>query len=241
MSNINELIEKANEVLNWLVEELENPCYDYMDLKLHDVSWYMYKDMENDFPLCYKEEEENNVDYFSWFCEEEYDSFIEWCKENHIDFNKMCNHIGRTSRFYLHNWYDSNIDYIIDNIMCNVAPYYNNGYYRIENGIIIDTDYEDYSEETEDELLYLIENFKKDFEKEAEDIKTVYQYINDFKTNQVEIFKDFLDYYECSLKEDARREAEKEANDLNTATEIVNKYKISSDDIKSLKMTIYTL
>lgn len=238
---MNELKVKANAQIKKAVDYLKESkdMFGYMDLKLHDVSWYMYKDMENDFPLCYKEAEENNDDYFSWFCEEEFDSFMEWCTESNIDFDKMCHQLGRTSSFYLHGWSKDATDMFFD-ILNEIANYWYESYLTVcEDGSIC-VIYED-DEMSEDAIEYFANDFYDEFIERIEPIKTVYNYITDFKSQQVEIFKEWLDYYEDSLKEDARREAEKEANDLNTATEIVNRYKISSDDIKSLKMTIYTL
>lgn len=235
----NELrIEKANAVLKRIVEDLKSDCFKSMNLKLHDISYYCYKNMENDFPLC--SENNDNFDFFDAFCAFQYDDFMEWCKEHYIDFDKMRYYIGRTSSFYLHKWYDNNIDYMLYDIL-NDIDYTLADYFTLDNGVIVDTDIADYPNETIEVLEYVINDFENDYNKLVEDIKLVYNYIADFKDNQVEIFKEFLEYYEDDFKEQNEIEAKKIDNDLNKAIEIVNKYKVSSDDVETLKNVIYTL
>ena len=84
--------------------------FDMMDLKLYDVENYRWKEMEKDFPLCYKEDEEctSGYDTFYYFCEDNYEMFVEDLKENfNIDFDKMRKQVGRTSKFYLMDWVET--------------------------------------------------------------------------------------------------------------------------------------
>lgn len=55
----------ANEAIKKVVgcmKENED-MFDMMDLKLHDVQSYRWKEMEKDFPLCYKEDEDCKIGY----------------------------------------------------------------------------------------------------------------------------------------------------------------------------------
>lgn len=236
---MNELLREAQNEVKKVVNFIKTnqKAFDYMDLKCHDISWYMYKEMENDFPLCHNEIQTNNADYFSWFCETEYNFFIEWCNENNYDFQKMYRQLGRTSSFYLHDLGDD-VDDMLYSLLDDNAYFWYSDYIYFNNGELSAISEEESQEEV---LNYLANDFYDDCIKSLDDIIQVYNYIKDFKENQVEIFKSFLENYEDSLKEEVERETEKFTNDLNKAIEIVNKYKMSSDDIKSLKMTIYTL
>ena len=92
MVEIKELVVKANEQCERIKDYItENEgMFDSMDLKLHDASFYEYRDMEKDFPLCYADNEGRYEDsYFYRFCEATYDQFTDWCAEEKIDFNKM--------------------------------------------------------------------------------------------------------------------------------------------------------
>ncbi|MFR7913837.1 tyrosine-type recombinase/integrase [Eubacterium ramulus] len=106
MTEIKELIEKANEQCKRIKDYItENKgMFSSMDLKLHDASFYEFGKMENDFPMCFKENEDRSCGYtyFYDFCEDRYDQFKEWCEEEKINFMAMCHHIGSTSSFYLY-------------------------------------------------------------------------------------------------------------------------------------------
>ena len=123
---MNELLVKANEEVKKVVEYLKEneDMFDMMDLKLHDASFYDY---EKEFPLCY-ESDENNTDgetNFYFFCEDNYNMFVEDLKENfNIDFEKIRKQVGRTSKFYLADWIETthcrlNIENTIDTLLYN--------------------------------------------------------------------------------------------------------------------------
>lgn len=189
-------IEQTNKELKKVIDYLEeiNDVYNEpMNLKLHDVNYYCYKDMKEDFPLCYKN---NKDDYFSFFCEDSYEMFLEWCYEENIDFEKMMARVDRTSNFYLTNIHDVSIEYILYNLLDNVYGGYYGCIYAKGSINILDNNLED----VQDELEYICTDFYNDVKEYFEDAIKVYDYIKDFKENQIEYFKDFLSIYEEDLK-----------------------------------------
>lgn len=236
-----ELLEKANRELKKVIDFLKEnkSAFDYMDLKCHDVSYYCWKDMEKDFPLCYACAEDN--DYFSWFCEAEYDCFIEWCKENNIDFNKMRCQLGRTSSFYLQDFTDTNIDYTLENLYEKVSNYCGFAYVYIDGGNILRDDFEEYKDETIEELEYIADEFYNDVISYCKDILKVYDYINSFKENQVEIFKEYLEGYEETIRYEKEREEKEKAQSRDKCISIQNKYNITDEDMQVLKENIFCL
>lgn len=231
----NKLLNKANEELKKVVDYIKQneSMFDYMDLKLHNVSYYCYTEMKNDFPLVCKEYD----DIFERFCDIEYDWFIEWCREEGIDFNKMHYQLGRTSKFYLHNWYDKNIDFMLYNIIEDGCWYALN-YFNLTNGVITSTDIEDYEDTTIESLEYIANDFYNDFMNAIEDIKKVYDYIVSFKENQVENFKSFCKYYEEELEYQAEEEEMRINRAKQTCIDIKNKYVITNEDMETLKKNI---
>ena len=71
---LNDLITKAmheiNRVYTWINEHNEM-IFEFHDLKLHDVSYYCYRDdgMKQDFPLCHADDGDDygKTSYFTTF------------------------------------------------------------------------------------------------------------------------------------------------------------------------------
>lgn len=244
----NKEIEK---VVNFLKENIK--AFNYMNLKLHDVSYYCYREMEKDFPLL--EEEVGEYNYFYLFCEQEYDFFEEDLKENFkIDFCKMRHQLGRTSSFYLHDQKTIditvngfNFDNTIHNLIYNFysSSVYLEDYFKKDGTIDIDKvstdDFKEYEEVITDELDYIIKELYKDFNTYVEDIITVYNYIKDFKDNQVETFKEFLKYHQEQKEEELRLEKEEEDKAIENVLMITDKYKITKDDLTVLSVNNHVL
>ena len=188
---MNNLIIKANENLKRAIEVIKNnqAAFESMDLKLHDTSYYSWREAETDFP----EIEEDMNDLFYDFCDVSYMFLEEDFKENGYEWEKR-QYIGRTSSFYLSGYQirgyrteTGDIDDILYSIIEQV------GYPDIpdiENGqIVID----DYIEGCIANIEYIgSEEFIQDFNKEISGILKMYEYIKDFKDNQVEYFKEYL-------------------------------------------------
>lgn len=229
------LLKDANKGLSKVVEYIKQnkEMFDYMDLKLHDVSYYYYTEMEKDFPLTY----ESDKDIFYTFCEDSYDTMVEMLNEAHfIDFDKMRHQVGRTSKFYLHNWYDKDIDFMLYNILSDISVWWYTDYINIYNGVVSADENEE--KEAIEPLEYLATDFYKDFMDAIEDIKIVYNYIKDFKDNQVGYFKDYVQDNEEYLQYE-KEQIEKENNkNKNIALDIKSKYNITDEDFNTLSKTI---
>lgn len=213
MAEIKELVAKANEQCKRIKDYIaENEgMFDSMDLKLHDASFYEYRNMEKEFPLCYADNEEcSENSYFYRFCNSTYDQFTDWCAEEKIDFRAMCHHIGRTSSFYLYdkdlvqrengriNW--SWTMYNIFNEL-GYSNYYqllefdNEGNVDEEESFKCNEDYytrEEWIEELKPALQYIVDDMYDDFIREIEDVKKVYEYIKDTKIIKLNISRNFL-------------------------------------------------
>lgn len=226
MTEIKELIAKANEQCKRIKDYItENKgMFSSMDLKLYDASFYEFGKMENDFPMCFKENENRSYGYtyFYDFCEDAYDQFKEWCEEEKINFRAMCHHIGSTSLFYLYekelvqrengriNW-----SWTMGNIFDELAypssimvEFNLNGNIDEEKTFNYESDYytkEEWTEEVKPSLQYIIDEMYDDFIKEITDVKKVYEYIKDIKENQVEYFKKYLKFYESELQEEKNK------------------------------------
>ena len=235
-------VEKANKVLKKLKDYIEehNDMFGYMDLKLHDVSFYCYRDLENDFPLVVERGGDN---IFYDFCEEEYNNFDCWCDYEGIDFEKMRRFLGRTSKFYLTEWdNDDTIRNIINQIIEKYS-YYNPYYYDdiyvnsdcqylIDEHCILDDDAKDIIER---DLDFIINDLWKDFHSDIEGVEKVYKYITDFKENQVENFKEWLQNLNDYFEEEVEAEKKHEADVKETLEKLQNKYSISDEDFNIIR------
>lgn len=223
-SRLLHIIQKADqknaELVAWLKEH-EN-AFDMMDLKLHDASFYEYKDLEDNFPAVYKANEEgyygSDSSPFYSFCESTYDQFTDWMDEQNIDWNKMHHQVGRTSSFYLHD--EGNFivlnrrDYSIDvpNTLSCITDSLGYAYSDLcydEQGKL-DREYikENYPNGMDTLLMIASGEMKDDAIKKLEDVIRVYEYIKDIKENQVEYFKDYLEQEEEYVKEEYGEERE---------------------------------
>lgn len=246
-------IEKANEQIKKVVDYLKEhkDAFKSMNLKLYDAFYYFMSDeMEKEFPLTYADNEgRNESDDFYWFCDDSYRLFKEDLEENfEIDFSEIQHSIGTTSSFYLHDntieldrYDDIDTDVTIENFICE---YYNDNYCNIENVSIkideyyIDNEDIDYSEEIENELDYIINDLYNDVINYCKDIITVYDIIKNFKDNQVEYFKEYLECEEERLQEEKEEEERVEKENKDNCVGIKEKYNISDEDMEILKKCI---
>lgn len=206
--------EQFTKVVNYINENID--MFESMNLKLYHAACL---DLAK-YPLCKKYQQENDYDLFQDFCNISYEMTIQDLKENfNINFHEMQNHIGRTSSFYLYDFYATyNRSLQIDEMIYN---FYNNNIqnndfqnltinsedlkleiefqeYDIENNYSYD---EEDMEEISIALDYFIEDFYNDFINHCKDIKIVYIEIKSFKDNQVQYFEDYLQNFEEELQE----------------------------------------
>ena len=171
----------------------------YTDLKLHDVSFYVGNN-------------EKLLKHFENFCECEYDYFQYWLDENML----KTEYIGRTSSFYFYggyaesNFYDFDIyDMKNDQNIFDTLGYglesetellLNSSnlkelYYDLENNLNYDLQDNDELDDLETELgdaIEELEEYLQAYYKEIKAVKRAYKWLESYKSNQIENFKDFV-------------------------------------------------
>ena len=190
------------EKLNRQFKKLQKHTIDlgYTNLKLYDVSYYVGDD-------------EKLLKHFENFCECEYDYFQYWLDENML----KTEYIGRTSSFCFYggyaesNFYDFDIyDMKNDQNIFDTLGYgleseletlfisddFYQAYYNLENDCHIDLsddyDLDDLETELEDAIEEL-EEYLHAYYKEIKAVKRAYKWLENYKSNQVEYFKEFVE------------------------------------------------
>ena len=171
----------------------------YTNLKLYEVSYYVGDD-------------EKLLNDFASFCECEYDYFQYWLEENML----QTEYIGRTSSFYFYggyaesNFYDFNIyDMKNDQNIFDTLGYglesetelllnssnLKEFYYDLENELNYDLSDSDELDDLETELedaIEELEEYLQAYYKEIKGVKRAYKWLESYKDNQIENFKDFV-------------------------------------------------
>lgn len=215
MKNLKFMVQQANKGLEEVIQYIESveECFQAMDLKLHSLNWTMFTD---------KHFEKYDSDYlgnmFNLFCEDNYNWFCEWEKEEGID-NSIRKYVGRTSTFYLDSKDIFNkgkfclYDTLISMIEYNLGSSHTDWIECITNDYATtQIDYielQSYLKQCnkywlEDEINYTKESLEyissgellKDIKTALEDGIKEYNYIKEFKENSVEYFKEFLEINE---------------------------------------------
>ena len=190
-------IEKLNRQFKKLQEHTQD--LSYTDLKLYDVSYYVGDD-------------EKLLKHFENFCECEYDYFQYWLDENML----KTEYIGRTSSFYFYggyaesNFYDFDIyDMKNDQNIFDTLGYglesetelllnssnLKEFYYDLENELNYDLSDSDELDDLETELedaIEELEEYLQAYYKEIKGVKRAYKWLESYKDNQIENFKDFV-------------------------------------------------
>lgn len=192
------LLDKELDKCVTLLKETEDKWNNYMDLKLHDISYGVDCDFEHNGAKVHFDNDYLNTAFWE-YCELEFDFFTkEWCAEENIDFNDLRDSIGRTSKFYLGKLHNNEKNkYTV--ALAEASQEFNFSSLEFsdkDDKIIVSTDFNDLSEqEKEDyiiEMLTLIDSIYEDLQQTLNDIVKVYDYIADFKANQVENFKEYV-------------------------------------------------
>ena len=191
-------IEKLNRQFKKLQEHTQD--LSYTNLKLYDVSFYVGDD-------------EKLLSHFENFCDTEYDYFNYWLEENMLTTEQ----IGRTSSFYFYggysesNFYDFDIydmkedQNIFDTLgygleseletLFNSDDFYQ-AFYDFENDCrydLLDSDDLENLETELDNSIYELEEYLQAYYKEIKAVKRAYKWLENYKANQVENFKDFVE------------------------------------------------
>ena len=190
-------IEKLDRQFKKLQEHTQD--LSYTNLKLYDVSFYVGDD-------------EKLLNDFANFCECEYDYFQHWLDENML----KTEYIGRTSSFYFYggyaesNFYDFDIyDMKNDQNIFDTLGYglesetelllnssnLKEFYYDLENELNYDLSDSDELDDLETELedaIEELEEYLQAYYKEIKGVKRAYKWLENYKSNQIENFKDFV-------------------------------------------------
>lgn len=175
--------------------EHEDEWNTQLNLKLYDAYTTNIDFEINGATVSFSEDEQTK--YFDQFCIYEYDNFVEWLAENGIDKSIM-DYVGRTSSFYLgelHTAYYNGIECLLAECSTDFDDLYD-FVLHMENDYEI-LDYMDAEEDADveqeiNDLLNVADNMYNEVVKSIENVIKVYDYITNFKENQVENFKDFV-------------------------------------------------
>ena len=210
--DVNKGIEKVMDYL----KSIENVWNEMRNLKLYDAFFEAEK-LLDDYPLV-KEEENDYSKVFHMFCDSAYANFEDWIKEEGINDSRK--YIRRTSSFYLTDIHDRNQLFVFYNAL-DAAYGWTNLSFSLKDGKVCMDKYEtdescteqEYIQEAQDEMKYFADGeCLSDIKKYFEDPVKEAEYIDSFKENQVEYFKEWLqnweDFLEYEKEEETRRQYE---------------------------------
>ena len=191
-------IEKLNKQFKKLQKHTQDLTH--TNLKLHEVAYYIGHN-------------EREINAFQSFCDVEYEYFEYWLEENML----QTEYIGRTSSFKFYggyaesNFYDFDIyDMKDDQNIFDTLGYgleseletlfisddFYQAYYNLENdchmSLTDEYDLDDLEIELENSIEEL-EEYLQAYYKEIKAVKRAYKWLESYKTNQVEIFKSFVE------------------------------------------------
>lgn len=194
-------VSEAKGALRYQLERLDRfteklSIVEYTDMKLHEVAFST-----------------NNLEYFEDFCSEQFNMFQEYLAEEapQVTFE----YLGRTSSFYFStlslNIYDldpNDLTQVKTTILADSSDFEPSelleanefySWYTSKVGTLEDEeDKEDYLQTLIDELNFLTDNIEFTIYRLNDHFKQVrkaYQYLNNFKKNQLEIWDEYFDAY----------------------------------------------
>lgn len=188
------LLQKELDKCFKLLKDNEEKWNDYMDLKLHYACTENVDFEHYDAKITFDNEVQSR--WFYTFCDDMFEQFLnDLITDKGIDFKELRDNIGRTSSFYLGKLHNTEKDKY-SCALVEVSYDFNvtelkfredeNGIYFVEEENIEDI------EETVNGMLALVETMYDDLKDKLDEIIYVYDYIKDFKDNQVEYFKDYV-------------------------------------------------
>jgi hypothetical protein len=187
----------ANKELRKAVKLLldnEDKWQNMLDLKLHEASRASIDFEYNNATVTFSDEAQSS--WFYHFCDIEYQNFIEDLRDNfNIDFEQLRDNVRYTSKFYLGKLHAV----MLTDTLAEASDTYMYGGIKVK---IIDglfsvdvdgsqTNYDDF-EDFVNALLDFADYIYDEVEASLKPIITVYDYIEDYKKNQVENFRDFV-------------------------------------------------
>lgn len=204
-STIEQVIDCANSKLykaQQLLADSEHMWNKAMNLKLYDAFFMTVfeKDITGGKVKIELESEEAS-DLFYSFCQDAFEVFRDMSFEDlkiFLDFNDIADYIGRTSKFYLTKMHNDYKDKYATALYEIAGDLLSDVELKIENDMIkvdFDKTMEFYDEDYERlylDLTYIINDIVDDVESVLADVKTIYDYIENFKKEQEEMFTEYV-------------------------------------------------
>lgn len=193
------LLQKELDKCFKLLKDNEEKWNNYMDLKLHYACTENVDFEHYDAKITFDNEVQSR--WFYTFCDDMFEQFLnDLMTDKGIDFKELRDNVGRTSSFYLgklHNTEKDKYCCALTEASYDFATYYGNEllFSENENGIYLtvsDDIADERIEETVNDMLEMTEAIYSDLKDKLDEIIYVYDYIKDFKDNQVEYFKDYV-------------------------------------------------
>ena len=215
-------VNKALKNLVGYLKSIENVWGEMRNLKMYDA-FFKAEEILDKYPLVKEEcvadrygRVDPASDLFHWWCDMEYDSFMDWMKEEGIKDQRV--YIGRTSSFYLTNIHDCRLDYVVAELIDEVCGGFD--YIDIELSgdriVMSKVGWGSYSEQdildfAQDEMEYISRGyFLKDVKKFFQDAIKEADYIDSLKKDQVEIFENYISDRNDQLEYDREMEEKRQ-------------------------------
>ena len=192
-----ELLQKEIDACIKLLKDSREKWDEQLDLKLHDACMANIDFEHNDAKITFDDNAQTR--WFYDFCETSYDWFVEDLKEaKGIDFDKLKEQVGHTSKFYLGNLHENTncapAGRFWVYVLASASETFDNGEIVLHDDLTInDDDFE--GEDVEQdvaEMLEVLKYLRKEVEATLDPIIFAYDTIKDFKDNQVENFREYV-------------------------------------------------
>lgn len=204
-STIEQVIDCANSKFykaQQLLAETEHMWNELMNLKLYEACGMTSFTKEiTGGKVTIELNNKEAGDLFYSFCQDAYSFFKDRTFEDlkvYQDFCDIADYIGRTSKFYLttmHNNYKNKyitaLYEIADDLLSDIELKMENDMIKVD----FDRTMEFYDEDYERlylDLTYIINDIVDEIESVLKDVKTVYDYIENFKKEQKEMFTEYV-------------------------------------------------
>ena len=204
-STIEHIISCANSQLvkaQKLLADSEHMWNEYMDLKLHEACGMttFIKDIIGGKATIELDGEEADSLFYS-FCQDAFSTFQDMTfedMEHYINFSEIADYIGRTSKFYLttmHNDYKNKfavaLYQVAPDLISDIELKTENNMVKVDFEQTMEF-YDDDYERLAVDLTYIIDGLVEHIENILKDVKMVYDYIENFKKEQKEMFTEYV-------------------------------------------------
>lgn len=185
-----------------LLAESENMWNQSMNLKLYDACTMtkFTKEIAGGKVTIELESEEASELFYS-FCQDAFSTFQDMTFEDcdhFINFSEIADYIGRTSSFYLtemHNDYKNKfavaLYQVAPDLIADIELKTENNMVKVDFKQTMEFYDEDYERLAVD-LTYIIDGLVEHIENILKDVKMVYDYIENFKKEQKEMFTEYV-------------------------------------------------